>query len=60
MGGSVTPINSADVLADYAAGQYVTVADNDLVYVERTGPWIEVVPPDSAVGFTVHESEIHR
>ena len=39
-------------------GELVTVADTEVVFVEQTGPWIEVVPPDSEVGFTVHESEI--
>lgn len=41
-------------------GELVTVADEELVFVEQTGPWVEVVPPGSDVGFTVHESEIHR
>jgi hypothetical protein len=41
-------------------GELVTVADLPLEFVEKTGPWVEVVPPGSDVGFTVHESEIHR
>lgn len=39
-------------------GDLVTVADTRLEFVEQTGPWVEVVPPGSDVGFTVHESEI--
>jgi hypothetical protein len=39
-------------------GEVVTVSDTELVFVEQTGPWVEVVPPGSDVGFTVHESEI--
>lgn len=43
----------------YQHGELVTVSDTELVFVEQTGPRVEVVPPDSDVGFTVHESEIH-
>lgn len=41
-------------------GELITVADTELVFVHQEGPWVEVVPPDSEVGFTVHESEIHQ
>lgn len=41
-------------------GELVTVANVPLEFVENTDGWVEVVPPDSQVGFTVHESEIHR
>lgn len=40
-------------------GELVTVNDLELVFAYKEGPWVEVVPPDSEVGFTVHESEIH-
>jgi hypothetical protein len=40
-------------------GELVTVADRELVFVHQEGPWVEVVPPDSEVGFTVHESQVH-
>lgn len=39
-------------------GDLVTVDDRELVFVEQTGPWVEVVPPGSDVGFTVHESQV--
>lgn len=40
-------------------GELVTVADAELKFVEQTGPWVELTPPDSQVGFTVHESQVN-
>lgn len=49
-----------DEAPGYRHGGLVTVADTELVVVQHESPWVEVVPADSEVGFTVHESEIHR
>lgn len=39
-------------------GEPVTAAGLPLTFVEQTDQWVELTPPDSQVGFTVHESEI--
>jgi hypothetical protein len=40
-------------------GEPVTAAGLPLTFVEQTGQWVELTPPDSeGVGFTVHEDEV--
>ena len=39
-------------------GELVTVNDLPLEFAHQEGPWVEVVPPGSDVGFTVHESQV--
>lgn len=42
----------------YRHGDLVTVADEAFVVLQHEGPWVDVVPENGDVGFTVHESEV--
>lgn len=47
-----------DELTSYTAGQLVTWRDTEVVVLDPDGPWPTVLPVDSNVGWSVHESEV--
>ncbi|SER95684.1 hypothetical protein SAMN05216188_11878 [Lentzea xinjiangensis] len=42
----------------HTAGQLVTWRDTEAVLLDADGPWPTVLPVDSNVGWSVHETEV--
>jgi hypothetical protein len=58
----VTAPKVHDEQAGYRHGDPVTVpgADMPLRVIEHHAPWVELTPPDSAVGWVVHQNQIQE
>ncbi len=54
----MTALEVHDEAPGYRNGDLVTVADTELVVLQHEGPWVDVVPENGDLGFTVHESQV--